>query len=201
MTKVMAMERSLFLFVVVVALVVAGATPAMADIQSVGGPGSSPGDFSQEFCEGGGATCGTFSGYFNNMEVFIETPGVTFSDAGTINSDSFGSGDAGTNWSASLINSQYIQYKTTTADQLGPLPFTWDFASDPSIPFTVDFYATENGAVVDSSGMSYPGWGGVALVQHGLANENTSPVPEPTSILSMGTLLLGLAGALKRKWA
>lgn len=34
-----------------------------------------------------------------------------------------------------------------------------------------------------------------------IGDVSASAVPEPTAILLMGTLLLGLAGALKRKWA
>lgn len=194
MAKVTAMERTLFLFVVVVALVVAGATPAMADIQSVGGPGLSPSDWYQEWNESYGS-----SGLLDNLEMFIETPGVVFDNPSGI---TFGTGG----WAGTNVNPQY-SYASGPAVSF--LDFYTNFASALSVPFTMDFYATLGGTVVDSAALIYDGQGtgndpsgnwtqGSAK---GLANENTSPVPEPTSILFMGTVLLGLAGALKRKWA
>jgi len=164
---------------------------------SVGAPGSSPTDFSQEFCEGGGVVCGAFNGNFNNMEVFIETPGVFFSGAGTLDNDGYGAPDVGTNWSSTLGNSQYIQFTTTTLDQIDALAFTLYFAQD--VPFTVDFYATEGGTVVDSALLTYGdgSWTGGDLDPANIVNENTTP--EPSSLLLLGTGLLGLAFVVFRK--
>ena len=45
----------------------------------------------------------------------------------------------------------------------------------------------------------YPGLG--SPYGPAIGDVSASAVPEPAAILLMGTLLLGLAGALKRKWA
>src|ERR1017187_256719 len=155
-------------------------------------------DTSQEFCEGGGSICGAYNGLFNNMEIFSETAGVTFANVGTINCDSFGCPDVGTTWSAAPINGQYLQY-TSILDQVNPLAFTLSITGSGA--FTLDFYATLGGVVVDSTGIANDGagnWTAVPLVQSGLGAENTSATPEPMSMVLIGSGLLGLVCLTKQ---
>ena len=186
-------------FVLFVALFFLAAMSVMAGTITVGGPGSSPTDWSQQWNEGtagGGASVG----YFDNLELFIKTPGVYFSDAG-------GTTDSG--WTASLVNSQYVYM--TGEDVLG-IGFSTDFTTLTSVPFTVDFYTTCSlpafctNPVVDSAIIDYygtntggnigNGWN-VDGPAPGLGQENTAS-PEPASLFMIGTGLLGL-GLVSRK--
>jgi hypothetical protein len=173
--------------------------------------------FSEEFCEGGTNFCAfnnpaPGASAFNGMELFIETPGVTFSDAGAVyNSDPWGQQDPNTNWAAFLVNDQYIQYQATgTGDQTNPLSYMNDFANGLTMPFTMDFYALLDGVVVDSDVYTYngngsgapqsgSGWGEVSLSAETLVSENTTP--EPATFALMGAALIGLSISLRRKRA
>jgi PEP-CTERM motif-containing protein len=178
-----------FLLVLLALATALAITPtALAGTVVVGNPGSSPADWNQGFEENGVT--------FNNMEFFMLTPGVTLQ---AVSFD--GGADPGTNWSASLVNSQYLQYKSNGADQTDPLFFTLGFSSDPSTPFTFDFYATEGTSVVDSARASWANgsWTINPLDPGNIVSENAAATPEPGSLLLLGTGLLGLAVILFRK--
>jgi hypothetical protein len=158
-----------------------------------GSPGQAPGDWLQPWTESG-------IGYFDNLELFIETAGVYFSDAGSV--------DAG--WTASLVNPQYVYM---TGEDVTSIGFSTDFTTLASVPFTVDFYATcsipafctnpndlpyplvVNSVVIDYNGTGAGGWNDVSAAP-GLQYENTTP--EPFSMLLAGTGLLAL-GIMSRK--
>jgi hypothetical protein len=177
------------LFAVAVALTVS-VTAAHADgIVTVGGPSSFPTYWSQEWNESG-------VGNFDNLELFIETTGVYFSDAGSANDDG---------WTASLVNPQYVYM---AGEDVTNLNFNLDFITDPSVPLTVDLYTTCNNAdaavcpvigAIDSVIMSYDGLGGWTNLgpAPGLGSENTAP--EPTTFVLMGTALIGVGIRLRRK--
>ena len=147
-------------------------------------------NFSQEWNE----TCPTCNtgtlgaqSTFNGIDIFVETPGVTFTDVGGIS-------DVG--WAGTLVNPGFDQL---TGETVSSLNFNTDLFSANATDYVVlDFYALLNGTVVDSATFTYPvtgqpyDWQVGSLAASTFNSENVTP--EPSSLLLLGTGLLCFAG-------
>ena len=198
------LHKTIFLFALVVALSVVGVIPARADIFS-----------SAAFVEAcpvcslnGGGTA------VDRMEVFIEpVAGVTFASPGLAVLD-IAWGPSG--WTENDVNPQYSNASGSAMSSLVYiLNFNIDSSLYPStVAFNVDVYYFQDiggtETLIDDAGLTYSGsssfdttvnnWGiTTPLNPNGLAGENT--VPEPTSILFLGSVIFGLAYGFRKKLA
>jgi hypothetical protein len=156
-------------------------TVLLADTLTPVAPGSNPGDWSQEWLESG-------AGLFNQIDLFLETPGVTFFPPGLTS--------ASGPWNEIDVNPQFA-YATFGATNL--LYFFTNFTPDPSVPLTFDFYALLNGNVVDSATAAWDGSNWTIEADGKTIDGENMATPEPASLALLGTGLLGLALVVFRK--
>ena len=196
------MKKTRFLFTLVVALIVAGVPARAGILSSVAFNEACPS------CplNGGGTAV-------DMMEVFIENPGVTFQNPGLAVYDA-GWGPSG--WTENDVNPQYSNASGSAMSDFNYiLYFNIDNTIFPTTAvFGVDVYYFQNilgtETLIDEAGLTYDGpslfdtttntWGvaGEAPIKPGgLGGENTS-VPEPTTMILMGSALIGLA--LRRRY-
>jgi hypothetical protein len=134
---------------------------------------------------------------FNTIDVFVETPGITF-NSGTVAYDP-GYTSTNADWTAAGVNPTFYTMTGSDVPPGGIQYFTTDVTGSVLAlsSYTMDFYSLEGTTVVDSAsltGSSGSGWTpGPAL---GIANENTTPaaVPEYGSLSMLLLSLLALAG-------
>ena len=167
---------------------------ASADITFSGDPGTTPDDWTQTFNESGVGT-------FNSIAAFLETPGVLFTNPGMTG---FTNGWAST----ANINSQY---NLASGADTTNTNFNANFAPLGSVPFVMDLYAFLDGNIVDAGKASWDGvpsqgingWTMTGFTDNQAAYkaENTAPTPEPTSLLLLGSGLVGLAKLVRKKIA
>ena len=178
-------------------LLVAGVIPAKAGIlSSVAFTESCP------VCAlGGGGTA------VDMMEVFIETPGVVFQSPG-LNVYDAAWGPSG--WTENDVNPNY---SNASGSAMATFNYILNFNIDSTMwPSTatigVDVYYFQNMSgtetLIDEAGLTYDGpsafdttvnnWGVSTnpINPAGLAGENTTPTPEPTTMILMGSALIGL---------
>jgi hypothetical protein len=198
-------KKALSLFLPVVAVIVAGVIPARADIFSSA-------SFTEQCPVCAGPPPGTA---VDMMKVFIEPPaaGVTFNTPG-LQVYTAGWADAG--WVESDVNPMY---STASGPEMSLFNYILNFIiadSPATVAFNVDVYYFQNilgtETLIDSAGLSYLNgpssfttdgaiWTiGAPLNPLGLAGENQA-VPEPTSILLLGSVIFGLAIGLRKKLA
>ena len=143
----------------------------------------------------------SFESQFDTLQLFIETPEVDFMYPGMydINAD-----DGSATWIAGNINPQYVLASGVATNNIDVL--LW-FASNPSTPFSMDVYVSAGSVLISSFGVNYGvndegdyGFSDAVDLIHsgGLADENTSPTPEPFSFALLGGGL-GVLGLVRRR--
>ena len=152
---------------------------------TVGAPGASGTDWSQEFCTCNGGVP------FTEIQVFIETSGVDFAGPFT------GAPSFPTGWTSTQVNPQYDVIAGPVANS--DFNLYGGFTSAKSVPFTIDFDAW-NGTTFEtneSGSLSWNGsvWTSGSLVQQP-GQENTTP--EPATLLLFATGILGLGLVVRR---
>jgi hypothetical protein len=190
------MKKTLFLFTLVVALIVTGVPARAGILESAAFTEACP------VCSlGPGGTA------VDMMEVFIETPGVTFQSPGLAVYDAAW-GDPG--WTENDVSATYSN-ASGSAMSLFNYILNFDVATI-STPIGVDVYYFQNiGFVetpIDEAALTYGGGStfdttvnyfdvsGTPINPNGLGGENTTP--EPTTMILMGSALIGLA--LRRRY-
>jgi hypothetical protein len=193
-------KRTLSLFAVVAAVIVAGVVPARADVWI-----QSHSAFTETcpdcLLNGGGNAV-------DMMKVFIEpVAGVTFATPG-LQVYTAGWADAG--WVESDVNPMYSTASGAEMSNFNYiLNFNIDSTMNPSnVAFGVDVYYYQNiggtERLIDSAGLSYSGpssFDATANIFGVGAPFNPAEVPEPTSILLLGSVICGLAIGLRKKLA
>lgn len=151
---------------------------------TVGGPGASGTDWSQEFYTNNGGFA------FTAIQSFLETPGVNFAGPFT-GAPSFPAG-----WTSTQVNPQYVLMSGPNA---GDFYFNLGVTSSPSVPFTVDFDIW-NGTTFETNESGSASWTGSAWTYGSLlqppGDENTTP--EPATLLLFATGILGLGLVVRR---
>jgi hypothetical protein len=133
---------------------------------------------------------------FTSIELFIEPSGsnpsnLSFTDPGSV--------DGG--WTATLVNSQYLLLSGPSSSNIN---FSTDLL-DPVTTAVIDMYSLDGSILVDSAQLQWPGsgpygWNVVSpLTADNLADENTAATPEPSSLMLLGTGLVGGSGLLYRR--
>ena len=204
-------KRTLSLFAVVAAVIVAGVVPARADVWI-----QSSASF-EEAC-GVGSTCFGGGTAVDMMKVFIQpVTGVTFASPGILVYDTSFSWVPLASWIDTNVNPTYSNASgPAMTDFYYDLKFNIDQTLYPgNVAFNVDVYYFQNiggtETLIDQAGLTYNdassfdtsvnNWGLTGVLNPlGLAGENQA-VPEPTSILLLGSVIFGLAIGLRKKLA
>jgi len=137
----------------------------------------------QAFEESGAGNFDTVEAFMITGDPFLDPPFTGYSQAG---------------WDTDLVNPNYaLGWGPTTTN----LNWTFGFSGAKSDPLSFAFFAWEGDIFREAALAAWTGsgWNISALSQASRANYPERPVPEPTTILLLGTGFAGLVGFGRKK--
>jgi hypothetical protein len=149
-------------------------------------PVNSSATWSQQFNESG-------VGVFDKMEIFMTSPDDFFPDPIT--------GFTSAGWMSAVVNPQYV---AATGPAVSDLTFNIKFDNDSSDPLAFDFLAFNGDSNLEAAHASWSGGGWtITAITYSkdtdTYNRTPDPVPEPATMLLLGSGLIGIAGFGRKK--